>query len=417
MIGSAGARRKIGVFHPGTQHSWQTSRALQELNELAWYATSILNMPERLPYSLVPFLPKKLRKIAREELRRFDYPALDPTRVHLFGIGQWAMRISYRLGWRDLARLIQFYDNTWFAKPVNRLMQNSPVRAAWGYDLSSLEVFETARSLGLTTILDRTIGHPRAYNAIIEDVHREYPEFFVPGSYKLPNAVIERSDREHELADIITVGSEFCRSTLTASGPGQVDNRKIRTIEYCFEDTFFSPKPRAESAARPIRFLFLGQAGPRKGIHLLLKVMALLPKNAASLTIVGDLQVPSETFRKYSDDVTYVKTVPRADVFNLMRNADCLVFPSYFEGAGLVLYEALACGLCIIQSKNAAIVAEQGVGIMMNELTEAELFRCMTAVIENPRCIDEWRTKIPFLLRNFTFDAYKQRVAGLIRNV
>jgi hypothetical protein len=36
---------KVGVFHPGTQHSWQTALAFQEAGTLAWFATSIFYDP------------------------------------------------------------------------------------------------------------------------------------------------------------------------------------------------------------------------------------------------------------------------------------------------------------------------------------------------------------------------------------
>jgi glycosyltransferase involved in cell wall biosynthesis len=417
MIDGTASRRKIGVFHPGTQHSWQTSRALQELDDLSWYATSIFHIPNRLPYSLVPFLPSRVREIAQGELRRFEYPKLDASLVHLFGANQWAMRICARLGWRHWADQIRFRDNVAFAKPVGRLLRNNPVRAVWGYDLSSLEVFEAAQGLGSKTILDQTIGHPRAYNAIMEDVYLAYPEFFPSSDYKLPHALIDRVDREHELADIVTVGSEFCRSTFVASKQATSTEQKVRVVEYCYEDTFFVTHFRPEKCRHPIRFLFLGQAGPRKGVHLLLKVFEKIPRSAASLTIVGDLVIPIDTFRQYSERLTYKRTVPRADVPVVMRDADCLIFPTYFEGAALVLYEALASGLGIIQSKNTGIVADRGVGLLMEELTEDELYRCVMTVVDNPALIDTWRAKATEVSTNYTFEAYKSRVRKVASDV
>lgn len=417
MIDGVASRRKVGVFHPGTQHSWQTSRALQELDDLAWYATSIFHIPNRLPYSLVPFLPNRVRKIAQGELRRFEYPELDASLVHLFGANQWAMRICARLGWRRWADQIRFRDNVAFAKPVGRLLRKNPVRAVWGYDLSSLEVFETAQELGSKRVLDQSIGHPRAYNAIMEDVYLAYPEFFPSSDYKLPHSLIDRVDREYDLADIVTVGSEFCRSTFVAPNQATSTGQKVRVVDYCYEDTFFDTNFRSEKCRRPIRFLFLGQAGPRKGIHLLLKVFERIPSTAASLTIVGDLLVPIDTFRRYSERLTYKRTVPRADVPAVMRDADCLIFPSYFEGAGIVLYEALASGLGIIQSRNAATVADRGVGLLMEELSEDELYRCVMSVVDNPSLIDTWRAKATEVITNYTFEAYKNRVRGVSSDV
>ena len=69
---------KVAVFHPGTQHSWQTALALQQLERLEWYATSIFYQPDKWPYRLEKILPRALGAKASREFRRFNHPLLDP---------------------------------------------------------------------------------------------------------------------------------------------------------------------------------------------------------------------------------------------------------------------------------------------------------------------------------------------------
>jgi glycosyltransferase involved in cell wall biosynthesis len=408
----------VGVFHPGTQHSWQTARALQDIGDLGWYATSIFHVHDRWPYNVANYLPDRLRVAALAEFRRFYHPDLDPKFVHTAGAAEWAMRICTRLGWRKFAAVIHRYNNQAFARPVRRLIRRVPVRAVWGYDFSSLEVFEYARSRGISRILDRTIGHPAAYNALMENVYAEYSEFFLSSQFRIGQDLVDRADREHDGADVVLVGSEYCRSTLLEAQNKPTLESKIKILKYCFDDYFFGIRPHREpKRGGPLNFLFMGQAGPRKGIHLALKVFKRIPKAAATLAIVGDLQVPPDTFARYQDRVTLYRTVARADVAQFMERADCLIFPSYFEGAGLVLYEAMASGLGIIQSKNADVVVDDGFGLLMNELNESELERCVMTVVENPCLLDEWRPHGYKRVTSFTFDAYRDRVAGVVRNI
>jgi glycosyltransferase involved in cell wall biosynthesis len=408
--------KPIGVFHPGTQHSWQTARALYDLNRLAWYATSIFHVPERLPYSLVPYLPYSVRQRVLSELRRYHHPALNPEFVHTTN-GEWLMRVAARMGLSNVASYLHKRGNRIIARPVRRLIGRHPVGAVWGYDLSSLEVFRHARSFGITAILDRTIGHPAVYNDLIAEVYNQYPEFF-NSHYRISQQIIDRADEEHELADKILVGSEYCASTLNNPRAGSVDRSKVRVLQYCFDGTFFKPmNRRVRTRNEPLRFVFTGQAGPRKGIHLLLKAFQRIPRSAASLTIVGDLQVPHKTFAKYADRVEVFPTAPRPDVERFMRQADCFVLPSYFEGGSLVLYEAMTSGLGIIQSKNNDVVLPIESDLLMKQVTEDELYRCLMAAIDNRDVLEEQREEFALQAARFSYEAYRGRIGDLIRDV
>jgi glycosyltransferase involved in cell wall biosynthesis len=250
---------------------------------------------------------------------------------------------------------------------------------------------------------------------LMKDIYAEYKPFFSSPDFAVPQSVIDLQDREYSLADGIVVGSDFCRDTILDPLARPDLAGKIEVLPYCYDDVFFRPGPPSPRPQdRPVRFLFLGQAGPRKGIHLLLKAFARLPRNAATLTIVGQMQVPSATFREYADIVTLISTVPRAAVADYLRQSDCLVFPTYFEGSPITIYEALACGCAIIQSKNSNLDAIPRAGMVLERLDEDSVHAALMYVIDNRDVLASWQQAAPPIAEGFTIAAYQKAVLAYL---
>ncbi len=240
--------RNVGVFHPGTQHSWQTARALQGAGRLGWYATSIFYRADHWPYRALPYLPEKLRERLTAEFGRFYHPSLAPDVVRTFGFHEWLERGFSRAGFRRLAARVNIAGNTTFAKSVRGLMAREPVSAVWGYDTSSADVFAFAKERGIVRILDKTIGDPRVYNALMKDIYAEYKPFFSSPNFAVPQSIIDLQDREYTLADGIVVGSDFCRDTILDPLARPDLAGKIDVLPYCYDDVFFQPGPAPATA-------------------------------------------------------------------------------------------------------------------------------------------------------------------------
>jgi len=210
-------RMNVAVFHPGTQHSWQTALALQDLDRLAWYATSIFYQPDRWPYRLERWLPGAVGARLHREFRRFSQPRLDPGLVRTAGLAEWAERLAARAGWGRLAQRIDRHGNHRFVHQIAAELRQPQAFAVWGYNGSALSTFELARSQGRVCILDRTIGDYRVYNALMDEVAENYGEWFLPEDRRIAAAQIARDDREYAAADRIVVGSATAADTITAA--------------------------------------------------------------------------------------------------------------------------------------------------------------------------------------------------------
>jgi glycosyltransferase involved in cell wall biosynthesis len=414
----SGVQDKVGVFHPGTQHSWQTARALHEIGRLRWYATSIFYQPSRWPYRVTNYLPNSLRNKAIAEFKRFYHPMLPPGLVYTAGIHEWIERGLSRLGFNRAAGRMNFWGNRAFSKSICKLMKTKPVRAVWGYDTSSADAFGQAKQLGMLTILDRTIGDPRVYNSIMQEVYEQYPEFFRNRDFRISQKSIDVQDMEYSLADRILVGSRFCGETISSPLARPDVAQKIEIVPYCYDDVFFKPVVSPPHPAnKPVRFLFLGQAAPRKGIHLLLKAFARIPSSAATLTIVGPLHIPADVFARFAERVTLYPQVARSDVAPFIRDCDCLVFPSYFEGSGIIVYEALACGRGVIQSTNATLDAIPSAGLALHRLDEQTLYEALMHVIDHPDILSQWQANAPKVAEQFTFTRYCEAVSRALSRI
>jgi glycosyltransferase involved in cell wall biosynthesis len=406
--------RDVAVFHPGTQHSWQTAYALQHLDRLAWYATSIYYQPGRFPYTL-EHLPGSIGRRLGKQFRRFHHPALDPALVKTMGLSEWLERVAFTAGLPALARRIDFAGNAAFGRGLRGLASDPGVRALWGYNASSETLFAAPEARDKLKILDRTNGDWRAYNAAMDEVSRSFPQWFLPVERRVPDYQIARDQREYELADTILCGSEFAAETVRREG-GSAIAGKVRVLGYGYDEALFGnlPAPRPIPPDEPVRFLFLGLAIPRKGIHHALEAIARIPASAASLTIVGHLGVPDDAFAPYADRVTHRPTVARSEVPAIMAAHHVLVFPTYFEGAGIVLYEALAAGCALIQSDRAAPAVTPATGLMLDTVSTDALHRAMLTAIEDRPRLDAWRAAAQTEALGFSFARYRDGIAALL---
>ena len=409
---------KVAVFHPGTQHSWQTALALQQLDRLAWYATSIFYQPERWPYRLERWLPGAAGERLGREFRRFSQPRLDPALVRTSGLAEWAERLAARAGWRALAQRIDSFGNRRFVRQIAGALREPQRFALWGYNGSSLTTFELAGAQSRPCILDRTIGDFRSYNALMDQIATRYGEWFLPEERRISSAQIARDVREFALADAIVVGSAHAADTIREHNPPEIA-AKLTVLPYCFDEQLFAamPAPEPIATADPVRLLFVGQVNPRKGIHHLLEAIARIPATLATLTVVGELRVPRAVFARYADRITYLPTVPRADIPAIMASHHLLVFPSYFEGSALSLLEALATGLAIIQTPAAGNGVTPETGLMLARPDTDLLHDALLDAIGDRDRLQRWRIAAQVEARRYSFAHYRENISALLTDM
>ena len=129
-------------------------------------------------------------------------------------------------------------------------------------------------------------------------------------------------------------------------------------------DAIWFDVPREPPAGRP-HVVFVGNVKPHKNLVRLLEAFALvkdriphdlviLGKNEGFIT--GDDRV-AVAARSLKERVRITGYLSDEEVRKTVANADLLVMPSLYEGFGLPVIEAMACG-CPVLSSNAASLPE-----------------------------------------------------------
>lgn len=406
---------QVAVFHPGTQHSWQTARALQDLGRLAFYATSISYNPDRWPYSLAK-IPGSLGPRFHREFSRFEVPGVDPELIRTSGWHEWGERMAARAGLPSLARWLDTAGNRSFGRFAAGAARRAGASAIWGYDNCSLDAFLKLGDGSTKRILDVTIAPRRALNRVMAELHSGWPQFFIPTRREIPEHILVRTEDELSLADLIVAGSPFVRDTILAEMKDSKLAERIRVLPYCFDEQLFGtvPPPHPRPEGEPVKFLFVGGIGPRKGAHLLLEAFLSISPRDAQLTLLGSLDMPTATFAHYANRVTHIAQVPRSQVPQVMAQHDVLVLPSYFEGSAITLLEGLASGLALIQSRNAGLGGTGDTGIILDQLTVEAVERALLEAMSDRERLLSWRRTAQDRARDFTFDRYRANIRKLM---
>lgn len=143
----------------------------------------------------------------------------------------------------------------------------------------------TIKRNGGLCVLEQTILPRRLESDLLADQARILSGW-QPGLVAWAEASIqtEREEREWQLADRIVVGSDFVRDGLLQCG---VPTGKIAEIPYGVDVRRFSPARRDKRSPGPLRVLFVGEVGLRKGAPWLLKALHRLGPDRVEARFAG----------------------------------------------------------------------------------------------------------------------------------
>ncbi len=144
---------------------------------------------------------------------------------------------------------------------------------------------------------------------------------------------------------------------------------KIDVTPLGYDRAAFRPRLEAEKAHfrrkhdLPERFwLYIGTLEPRKNLGLLIQAYARLkPAERLPLILGGGSGWRAERVlreiekRRLGDSVKHIGFVPPADLPLWYNCADAFVYPSLYEGFGLPVLEAMACGAPVLTSDASSL--------------------------------------------------------------
>lgn len=307
------------------------------------------------------FLPAGLSR----ELGRRSYPPAVRSRVRTAPWREAGRLLARRVP--ALGALIRHETGPWSmdavfhaldratARRVRTLAQNpgAGLRGVYAYEDGAAATFREARRAGVRCFYDLPIGYWRAGQRIFAEEAELVPAWAATITGRGDSAAkLARKEEELAGADAVIVASSFTRQTLaealTLRAPVYVVPYGAPTVPDA------APPAPPKTKGGPLRVLFVGILGQRKGISYLLEAVAALGTHV-ELTLLGikaaaDCPALDAAVRTHR----WIPTAPHAEVLAEMERQDVLVFPSLFEGFGLVILEAMSRGLPVITTAHTA---------------------------------------------------------------
>jgi alpha-maltose-1-phosphate synthase len=194
-------------------------------------------------------------------------------------------------------------------------------------------------------ICDRGSTHIRYQEKIVSEEYRRWGVDHPVSDIR----DIVREEKIYELADAITVPSDFAARSFLESG---LPASKIHVIPYGVRLAKFSRT--GEPPPGRFEVLFAGSVSLRKGIPYLLEAFANVHHPAKRMRVAGPIHPDMKTVlgRLPQHQVEFLGAVPQEQMAELMSTSHVMVLPSVEEGLALVQGQALACGCPVIASTN-----------------------------------------------------------------
>ncbi len=240
------------------------------------------------------------------------------------------------------------------------------------------------------------VGCPVPVIVSVHDVSfLEHPEYFTRGRAAQLRWTVRHTVRS--AARIIT-GSRFSRDSIVRAYP-DLDPAKVEAVANAASGEF-RPLPRQRAAvAVAARFgiaapfvLSVGDLQPRKNHVGLIAAFAELvrtyPQLPHHLVLAGKDTWHSPRVREAArasgagGRIHFTGWVTDADLLQLYNASDLFVFPSFYEGFGLPLLEAMACSRAVACSNTSAMpeVAD-GAALLFDPCSAEQMVRAMADLL------------------------------------
>jgi glycosyltransferase involved in cell wall biosynthesis len=194
---------------------------------------------------------------------------------------------------------------------------------------------------------------------LLQRTFRIYDSYFFPGP-----------------ARQILVWSEWARSEYIRAG---IEETRVRVVPPgLLAPEFSSPKKYSQR----LRLLFVGNDFARKGGFLLLEAFSQLRDRYGKdivLTVVSNY----DTRNSLPEGVIWRRNLSRLQMQELYREHDVFVLPTYAEGYGISVVEAMSFGLPVIVSTVGALpeIVCQGAGFIVEPGDWRGLFQCLMTLM------------------------------------
>ena len=321
------------------------------------------------------------------------------------------------LRWHPV-RLISFLDRPYYYGAKKKYLDWIVSRhlATGRYDLfhswsgDCLRSLKVAKRRGIPSVVEIPTWHRDGGKEKIRRPKTAEPTVNMSSFQRWKNRLLlqrKRFIQEYDLADLLLVLSEKAAHTFRVRG---FPEEKLYYLPRGVDVERFKPGKRPQK----FRAVFAGALIKRKGIQHVLKAWHRLNLSDAELWLVGFVHDEAKPYLKqfWRDNIRVVGFV--RDPENYLSQGTVHVFPSQWEGSAKVTYEAAACGLPQITTREAGDVVRDGIeGIILKPGDVSGIAAALEHLYRHPEIVEEMGTAARLrVVENFTWDHFRIRLLG-----
>ncbi|MGB9776546.1 MAG: glycosyltransferase family 4 protein [Anaerolineae bacterium] len=281
-------------------------------------------------------------------------------------------------------------------------------------------------------ILDHSYGHllwGLDGNRTVVTIHDVAPLFFPGHSLGLSRLAWRVAWKGTQKARRWITDSEFTRRELLGR-VGKTPN-EIIPVPLGVE-SIFRPLPEKQTAEWREKLglgterviLHVGHCQPRKNLERLLTALALLSRQGVAFHFiqVGGVFTPAQRRLLENSGIEHrvrqMSHVSDEDLVGLYNVADVFVLPSLYEGFGLPVLEAMACGTPVVAADAASLPEVVGdAGLLVDPRSPEAIAGAIAQVLSNPALAQDLRQRGLERARCFTWERTVQRTVEVYRQV
>jgi glycosyltransferase involved in cell wall biosynthesis len=409
----------VVLTHPtGNANVRAVLTALVKAGALAEFDTTLATDPKAGWLKLLPGSVRSelLRRTFPAPLNKIQtHPFREVARIALPKLG-FKQLVRHEQGWASIDAVYQNFDQL-TAQRLPQLVRQQKATAVYAYEDGALSTFKQAKQLGLTCVYDLPIAYWELGRRLMFEEADRLPAWATTlgGGIQDSAAKLERKTQELELADIVVGPGSFVMDSI----PAWASDKQTIMAPFGSPRTTTAPPATATNGAakRPLRVLFVGSMGQRKGLGDLFEAVKLLNRADLELVVMGSPLAPMDFYRSQLSGFTYEAGRPHDQVLALMRSCDVFCLPSIVEGRALVMQEAMSQGLPVIITPNtggADLVQEGRTGFLVPIRSPEAIAEKLTWFLDNRDQIASMGKLAQAHAETYTWDGYGQTVVDAL---
>lgn len=210
------------------------------------------------------------------------------------------------------------------------------------------------------------------------------------------------------------------------------DPEKVTTVWHGYDQNLYQPKPLKDhpSIQHTPYIFYIGRLETKKNIVNLIKAFQILrekdPSSSLKLILAGK---PSHGYDKIQESINNLSLALQKDIIQLgylpeeevsiyMSNAELFAFPTSFEGFGMPIIQAMACGCPVVASNNTCIPEITGdAAVLINPENPEDIADGMQKIIANKSFRDELKHKGLKQASKFSWDLAAKQTLEVLEKV